>query len=98
MEFKEIISFADDKPSIVDFSSSKTMVYVRRNIRSVPNKDNDGNETEGTHWIMEEAKIPKSDNANVQMAVFELLESTLNGIDDVMANILLNQMEAYLSE
>jgi hypothetical protein len=57
MTYKQVESYADQKPDEVDTTSSSTTVYLRKNIQEVSNSDQDGNDTDGTHWRMEEAQL-----------------------------------------
>lgn len=118
MVYKKVESFSTEKPLEVDTASSRFVVYLRKNIKSVPNTDNDGKEAEGTHWEMEETQLTKEEYAryaealtSAEMSVFlerlSLLEdaqaeallgqaeihATQMEQDDVLAAILLNQME-----
>ena len=54
VQFKSVEGFQEERPLELDFVSSAGNVYMRRNITEVPNVDQDGEETEGTHWKYEE--------------------------------------------
>lgn len=48
------------KPSEIDETSSKVVVYVRKDFVEVPTLDIDGKEN-GTHWEYMEKKVKKED-------------------------------------
>lgn len=109
MQYETVESYSQTKPLEVDKVSSRTTVYLRRNIRKVANE-----EGSGTHWKMEEARISREEYAAMESAVYEDLVERLTlqdvtqaeillgqaqiqedqmGQDETLANILLNQME-----
>lgn len=61
MEYKIVEGFQPERPLEIDETSSRTTVYLRRNIEEVPNMDADGNPSEGTHWRYEEAQLTKEE-------------------------------------
>lgn len=61
MEYKTVEGYQSERPFEIDEISSKTTVYLRRNIEEVPNIDTDGNPSEGTHWRYEEAQLTKEE-------------------------------------
>lgn len=61
--WKEHEGYQQEKPLSVDTDSSPTTVYLRRNIREVPNIGPDGEEGEGTHWKYEEAELTPDEYA-----------------------------------
>lgn len=48
------------KPSEIDETSSKVVVYIRKDFAEVPTLDIDGKEI-GTHWEYMEKKVKKED-------------------------------------
>ena len=61
MAYKTVESYSQTKPLEIDETSSKYKVYIRKNIEKVPNLDEEGNETGGTHWRMEESIMTKEE-------------------------------------
>lgn len=62
--YKQVEGFMEEMPLEIDTMSSKDVVYLRKNIKKVPNKDNiDGKivETKGTHWLCEEAILTRKE-------------------------------------
>ena len=88
MLYIEVESYSAAKPPEVDTKSSKTTVYLRRNIKAVANEDGDG-----THWKMEEAAIPADEYASMQSAVYQSLAERMDSLDEANASILLEQAE-----
>lgn len=102
MQYKKIESYAQEKPQEVDETSSKTTVYLRRNIEQVPNT-----ESEGKHWTMEEAQITVEEYKMMKSAVYEDLRARLDAqsetqealllgqevSDETVAQLILNQMD-----
>lgn len=107
MQYREVESYAKNKPQEVDTTSSKTTVYIRRNIREVKNADN-----EGTHWIMEEAQLTVKEYETMKSAVYEDLRSRLDEqaatmmtiitgqeiSDETAAILMLNQMDIIATQ
>ena len=90
MEWKQIEGYQTERPAEVDTTSSRSTVYLRRNIEEVPNVDQDGEETGGTHWRYEETGIAKEDFAFIGQATVLANQAAM---DETLAEILLNQME-----
>lgn len=88
MRYETVESYSQTRPLEVDTVSSKTTVYIRRNIREVANE-----EGAGTHWKMEEAKITKEEYATLKSAAYEDLVERLEAQDVTQAEILLGQAE-----
>lgn len=86
MQYIEVESYAKEKPQEVDETSSKTTVYLRRNIREVPNA-----EDSGTHWKMEEVQITVEEYAAMKSAAYEDLRARLEAQSVAQASILLGQ-------
>lgn len=84
MEWKTVEGYQEARPKEIDMESSPTTVYLRRNVTKVKNA-----EGEGTHWRYEEAEISRNDTAAIQTVLFEKQKA----MDEVLAEILLNQME-----
>ena len=59
MQYVRVESYSETRPLEVDTESSKTAVYLRKNIDKVPNE-----EGEGTHWIYDELKLTKEQYQN----------------------------------
>lgn len=57
LQFKTVEGYQEERPLELDFVSSPGNVYMRRDITEVPNVDQDGTETEGTHWSYKEALL-----------------------------------------
>lgn len=84
MEYRTVEGFQTEKPKTIDTESSKTTVYLRKNIVSVPNVDMDGLETDGTHWQYDEAQLTKEEYetyTEIQSAVQESSEEMQSQID-----------------
>ncbi len=79
-------SFAEERPLEVDLVSSDFTVYIRRNIRRVPNQD-----CPGKHWQMEEATMSKEEYATLDEATHQDLVARLEVQDEINAEILLEQ-------
>ena len=88
MLYIEVESYSAAKPPEVDTKSSKTTVYLRRNIKAVSNAEGGG-----THWSMEEAKIPREEYVSMQSAVYQSLAERMDSLDEANASILLEQAE-----
>ena len=88
MQYKTIESYQAERPSEVDTTSSKTTVYIRKNIRSVKNAEDDG-----THWKIEEAELTQEEYSVMKSAVYEDLRARLDAQDETQADILLGQAE-----
>lgn len=86
MQYIEVESYAKEKPQEVDKTSSKTTVYIRRNIREVPNT-----EGKGKHWLMEEAQITVEEYKMMQSAVYADLRARLNAQSEAQEALLLGQ-------
>lgn len=86
MQYREVESYAKEKPQEVDSVSSKTTVYIRRNIREVANEDG-----KGKNWKMEEAQITVKEYETMKSAVYEDLRSRLEAQSAVTAAILAGQ-------
>lgn len=78
------------KPNEIDETSSKSVVYIRRDFKEVDTLDNEGNKI-GTHWKYEENTVPKKDwdtykqlitaqddITSLQLAICELYERSMN--------------------
>ena len=90
MKWKTVEGYQEERPKEIDLTSSLKTVYIRKNIRSVPNVDPEGGEATGTHW--------KYDEAQMTFAEFETYSkdeifNRLSAMDETMAEILLNQLE-----
>ena len=81
MQYKTIESYQAERPSEVDTTSSKTTVYIRKNIRSVKNAEDDG-----THWKMEEAELTQEEYSVMKSAVYEDLRARLDAQDETQAD------------
>lgn len=86
MQYTEVESYAKEKPQEVDSHSSKTTVYIRRNIREVPNK-----EGSGKHWMMEEAQITVEEYKVMKSAVYADLRARLEAQSEAQEAVLLGQ-------
>ena len=107
MQYIEVESYAKEKPQEIDKTSSKTTVYLRRNIREVPNT-----EGSGTHWKMEEVQITVEEYAAMKSVAYEDLrarldaqskqqEAILSGqevSDETVALMMLNQMDIIATQ
>lgn len=54
VKYKQVEGFQESRPLELDFVSSKGYVYLRKDIKEVPNVDMEGNPMEGTHWSYKE--------------------------------------------
>lgn len=86
MQYTEVESYAKEKPQEVDSYSSKTTVYIRRNIREVPNA-----EGSGKHWKMEEAQITVEEYRVMKSAVYADLRARLEAQSEAQEALLLGQ-------
>lgn len=86
MQYREVESYAAEKPQEVDAKSSKTKVYIRRNIREVKNT-----EDSGKHWMMEEAQITVEEYQAMKSAVYADLRARLEEQSKGQESILLGQ-------
>lgn len=86
MQYIEVESYAKEKPQEIDETSSKTTVYLRRNIREVPNK-----EDSGTHWKMEEVQITIEEYAAMKTAAYEDIKARLEAQSEAQAVIIIGQ-------
>lgn len=107
MQYREVESYAAEKPQEVDTKSSKTKVYIRRNIREVKNT-----EDSGKHWLMEEAQITIEEYQVMKSAVYADLRARLDAqskaqeavllgqevSDETAALMMLNQMEIIATQ
>ena len=82
MLYNIVESYQEKRPEEVDLTSSKTKVYLRRNITEVPNTESAGN-----HWRMEEAELTREEYeqyiSDLQSPMYELLMQRSN---DITAN------------
>lgn len=81
MNYKQVESFSEEKPLEIDTTSSESVVYLRRNIESVPNTDSTGEETDGTHWKMEEAQLTR-----VEYEEYKKIREILKNQTEIIAN------------
>lgn len=86
MQYREVESYAAEKPQEVDTKSSKTKVYIRRNIREVKNT-----EDSGKHWMMEEAQITIEEYQVMKSAVYADLRARLDAQSEAQEAVLLGQ-------
>lgn len=86
MQYTEVESYAKEKPQEVDSHSSKTTVYIRRNIREVPDA-----EGSGKHWMMEEAQITVEEYKVMKSAVYADLRARLEAQSEAQEALLLGQ-------
>lgn len=86
MQYREVESYAKEKPQEVDSLSSKTTVYIRRNIREVPNA-----EGSGKHWKMEEAQITVKEYEVMKSAVYADLRARLEAQSKAQEDVILRQ-------
>lgn len=86
MQYREVESYAAEKPQEVDTKSSKTKVYIRRNIREVKNT-----EDSGKHWLMEEAQITIEEYQVMKSAVYADLRARLDAQSEAQEAVLLGQ-------
>lgn len=86
MQYREVESYAAEKPQEVDTKSSKTKVYIRRNIREVKNT-----EDSGKHWLMEEAQITIEEYQVMKSAVYADLRTRLDAQSEAQEAVLLGQ-------
>ncbi|MBQ8039300.1 MAG: hypothetical protein IJ274_05445 [Lachnospiraceae bacterium] len=86
MRYREVESYAAEKPQEVDTKSSKTKVYIRRNIREVKNT-----EDSGKHWLMEEAQITIEEYQVMKSAVYTDLRARLDAQSEAQEAVLLGQ-------
>lgn len=107
MQYREVESYAAEKPQEVDTKSSKTKVYIRRNIREVKNA-----EDSGKHWMMEEAQITFEEYRVMESAVYADLRARLEAqseaqtavlagqemSDETTAQMMLNQMDIIATQ
>lgn len=61
MIYRTVEGFQTEKPKELDTESSRTTVYLRRNIEEVPNTDMNGDIADGFHWQYEEARLTKDE-------------------------------------
>ena len=93
MEWKQIEGYQAERPAEVDTTSSRSTIYLRRNIEEVPNVDPDGTENEGTHWRYEEVQIAVEDFGFISQV---LAMENQRAMDETLAEILLNQNIAQI--
>lgn len=74
MVYKSTVSYSETKPLEVDETSSQFVTYLRKDITEVPNVDEEGNETDGTHWEMQEAILTKEEYSQYQSMVEAIRE------------------------
>lgn len=86
MQYREVESYAAEKPQEVDTKSSKTKVYIRKNIREVKNT-----EDSGKHWLMEEAQITIEEYQVMKSAVYADLRARLDAQSEAQEAVLLGQ-------
>ncbi|MBR1523931.1 MAG: hypothetical protein IJ641_05705 [Lachnospiraceae bacterium] len=87
MIYKKVESYAETRPPEIDTESSKTKVYLRRNITEVPNSEQEGTETGGTHWLMEEAELTKDEYRRyLEQIESPALDLVMQQINDITAN------------
>lgn len=67
--WKTVENSSSVKPDAIDRTSSQAVVYVRKDFEEVPNVDEEGNPTQGTHWKYKEQTIPKEDWAAYEKAI-----------------------------
>lgn len=103
MTYIEVESSAQQRPLEIDTTSSKAVVYLRRNIREAEEAEKE----EGIFWRMEEAKVPVDEYKVMQGAAYQELkdqleaqaavqDSLLTGqqiSDEAVAELMLNQMD-----
>lgn len=81
-----------EKPLEIDETSSKSVVYVRKDFEEIPTYGEDG-EWIGTHWRYMENAVPKSDwttykevienqtaTTDLEMALCDLYEMVMGGV------------------
>lgn len=95
MEYKKVESFQETRPAEIDTESSKTKVYIRRNITEVQNKDEEGHEIPSTHWLMEEAELNQEEykwfREQLESPALDLVTQMVN---DVAADQTLQEITA----
>lgn len=67
--WKTVENSSSVKPDAIDRTSSQAVVYIRKDFEKVPNVDEEGNPTQGTHWKYKEQTIPKEDWAAYEKAI-----------------------------
>lgn len=82
VKYREVEGFQKEKPKTVDLTSSTTLVYLRRNIVTVPTLDAEGHDLGTTHWKYEEAGLTPQEYeeflADTQSPSMEILMQTLS--------------------
>ncbi len=80
MQYIRVESYSETRPLEIDTVSSKTAVYIRKDIEEVPNED-----APGTHWSMLEAKLTPEEykwyREEMDSPAFDLMTQRLNDIE-----------------
>ena len=84
VNYRNIDGYQESKPKTVDLTSAPGKVYLRRNIISVPNVNEEGEIAEGTHWNYDEALLTADQYeeylGDVQSPSIELIMQTLSDL------------------
>lgn len=82
--FKTVEGYQEEKPKLVDLTSSKGNVYLRKNIVEVPNLDAEGNELDTVHYKYDEAFLTLEEYEQyleeIQSPSIQMLMQTLSDI------------------
>ncbi len=82
MKYTRVESYSETRPLEVDTVSSKTAVYLRKDIEEVPNEDDTG-----YHWSMFECKLTIEEYMNyLQQMESPALDMLSQMINDMVAN------------
>lgn len=80
MQYVRVESYSEERPLEIDTVSSKTAVYIRKDIEEVPNE-----EGTGTHWSMLEAKLTPEEfkwyREQMESPSFDILSQRLNDLE-----------------
>lgn len=84
MDWRHVEGTQEERPLEFDATTSKTVVYIRKNIRRVT-KEQDG--TSHEVWEYDEAQMPISDFAALASALVSANKSGIEGAEDAVCEL-----------
>ena len=83
IKWKTVTGSQEERPLVIDKTSSGKYVYLRRNIERITKEESQGNQVQ--LWQYEEAAIPQDEYAPYDTVVMEIVQAELSNFAMVQA-------------
>lgn len=83
IRWKTVTGSQEERPLVIDKTSSGKYVYLRRNIERITKEESQGNQVQ--LWQYEEAAIPQDEYAPYDTVVMEIVQAELSNFAKVQS-------------